>query len=95
MDKKFRKCLESEKILLSEKKCQNSEIGSNSETLTSNTRELVDLSFNQLSFMKGLGAEAPMVGVGDEVLYENGGYRGPSPPRIEKSQSIFFMILNI
>ena len=85
MDKKFRKCLESEKILLSEKKCQNSEIGSDSETLTSNTRELVDLSLNQLLFHPGSGGEGPCEGCGGRSFLRKGGYKiaRPSPPIIE------------
>ena len=39
---------------------ENSEIGPDSETLTSNTLEPVD----RLSFIQGLGAEGPVRGVG-------------------------------
>ena len=61
--------------------------------MTSNTRELVDSNFNQLSFIQALGAEALVKGVGNAVPYENGLYgRGgwPSPPIIEKIMKNFF-----
>ena len=41
-----------------ERNDEGSKIGPDSETLTSNTREPVDLSFNRLSFIQSLGAEA-------------------------------------
>ena len=41
-------------IKIEEKKCQNSEIEPDAETLTSNTPEPVDLSFNPMSFIEGL-----------------------------------------
>ena len=56
---------------LDHKNVENSKIGPNLETLTSNTRELVDSNFNQLSFIQGLGAEALVRGVGG---------RGAEPP---------------
>ena len=39
----------------------------------SNTGELVDSNFNQLSFIQALGAEALVKGVGDKVPNKNGG----------------------
>ena len=51
----------------SKKNVENSEIEYESETLTSNTREQVELIFNRLSFIQGLEAEAPVTDVGDEV----------------------------
>ena len=47
------------------KNVENSEIGPDSEKLTSNTRELVDLNFNQLFFLQALGAEALVRGIWD------------------------------
>ena len=88
----------------SKKNVENSEIGPDSETLTSNVREPVDLSFNRLSFIQGVG------GCGDEVHYENGGKgrkgkgtKGkeregnkregrPSFSIIEKIMTIFFLL---
>ena len=77
------------------KNVENSEIGLDSETVTSNTWELVDSNFNQLSFIQVLGAEALVRGVGDAVPYESGGIGGRgdfvSPPIIEKKfVPIFF-----
>ena len=46
------------------------------KTLTSNTRELVDSNFNQLSFIQAMGAEALVRGVVDKVPYETGGIGG-------------------
>ena len=60
----------------SKKNVENSEIGPDSETLKSNTRELVDSNLYQLSFIQALGAKGLVRGVGDEVLYENGGTWG-------------------
>ena len=48
-------------------------IGSDSETLTSNTWEIVNSNFKQLSFIQALWAEALVKGVGDTVPHENGG----------------------
>ena len=48
--------------IIAKKDVENSEIRPDSETLTSNTREPDDLSSNLLSFIQGLGAEAPVGG---------------------------------
>ena len=59
-------------LIGAKKKVENSEIGPDSETLTSNIREPVDFSFNKLSFIQGLGEEVPVRDVGHKVTYENG-----------------------
>ena len=68
------------------KNVENSDIRPDSETLTSNTRELVDSNFK--SFIQALIAEALGRGVRVAVPYENGGIMGgerePSLSIIEK-----------
>ena len=64
----------------SKKNVENSEIEPDAETLTNNTREPVDLSFNRLSFIQALGGGGPCKECGDEVLLRKRGYRGADPP---------------
>ena len=60
--------------------------------MTSNTPEQVDLSFNRLSFIQGLGAEASVRGGGDKVPYKNSDGGGPSPSTIEKNCEELFLL---
>ena len=75
------------------KNVENSEIGPDSETLTSDGRELVDSNSNQLSFIQALGVEALVRSVRNKVPYENGGKggRGGESPIIEIIVTNFFV----
>ena len=69
------------------KNVENSEIGPDLETLSSNKYKLVDSNLNQLSFIQALGREALVWCVGYQVLYENvsiEGEEGGDPPKITK-----------
>ena len=65
---------------------ENSEIGPDSETLTSCTRELVDSNFNQLSFIHSLVIEG--------FPLRKRGYRGEGgePPLLPKNMTNFFLL---
>ena len=57
---------------LEQKKVENSYIRPDSESLTSNTREPVDLSFNRSSFIHGPRLGAPVRGVGMKLPMKTG-----------------------
>ena len=57
---------------MSIKNVDNSEIRHDPETLTGNTREPVELSFNLSSIFEGQGVAAPMRGGGMKSLTKTG-----------------------
>ena len=67
------------------------------KTLTSNTRELVDSNFNQLSFIQAMGAEALVRGVVDKVPYETGGIGGGdrAPLYVKNCDESFFAQISV